>query len=388
MVEGDPTWQKLGSLAVKVHAFPVSHGNRVTHYHDTAQAFEAKLAAIATAKEHLHVAYFIWRTDATGVAMRDALVERAKAGVKVRVLVDAVGCLYTPMRFFQPLIDAGGKVGLFLPLFPLRSRFRINLRNHRKLLIVDGREGFTGGMNIGNEYLGKVARYGYWRDAVIRVAGPATAAMQRVFIEDWDFCTSEALNEERYFPDVPVAGEHSVQVVDSGPDQELNAIRQMYFAAILAARERLWIATPYFVPDFALLEALRLAQIRGVDVRLLGLWHFDHLVPYFASRYYWGALLNSGIKIYQYKKGMMHSKFILVDGRWAMVGSANLDNRSLQLNFELGCALHSADSVAELEEAFLRDIEQAVPLKAAEFEQRPWWLHLAENTARLFSPVL
>jgi cardiolipin synthase len=187
---------------------------------------------------------------------------------------------------------------------------------------------------------------------------------------------------------VPPAGDAAVQVVESGPDQEVKCIREVFFLAILSARERLWMASPYFVPDAGLLDALRVARYRGVDVRLLTLHHPDYYITFYASRYYYAELMRLGVKVYLYRKGMMHAKVMTVDGRWALVGSANLDNRSLYLNFEVGCAIHSAPHVAELEEAFLRDLADAVEVDAEALAQRSWSVRVVENACRLFAPVL
>jgi cardiolipin synthase len=183
-------------------------------------------------------------------------------------------------------------------------------------------------------------------------------------------------------------GNAAVQVASSGPDQEVNTIREIYFAAILAARERLWIASPYLVPDAGLFDALRLARHRGVDVRVLSLWKADHYISYYAGRYFSGELLNMGVKVYQYRKGMMHSKIMMVDGRWAMVGSANLDNRSLHLNFEVGCVLHDRGLVADLEAAFENDLKDAVLLDRAALDKRSLGGRVLDNACRLLAPTL
>jgi cardiolipin synthase A/B len=384
----DPTYQHLGSLALAVRAFPVIGGNAVTLYHETEHAFNDLLEAIRAARRHVHLEFFIVRSDATAERLLQLLTEKAKAGVEVRFLFDAMGSLYLKGRLLRPLLDAGGRACGFLPVNPFRSLIQVNLRNHRKIVVIDGAVGFTGGMNVGDEYLGKGHRFGYWRDTFLRLEGPAVAGLQRVFTEDWDFAGGEALNGAAYFPAAPAAGGDAVQVVESGPDQDANSIREVYFAAILAARERLWIASPYFVPDAGMLDALRLARYRGVDVRLLCIARPDHFLSFYASRYYWSDLLAAGAHVYQYTRGMMHSKIVLVDGRWAMVGSANLDNRSLRLNFEVGCALHTPERVAELEARFQADLKDAAELDAESFARRPFVAQLTENACRLFSPVL
>jgi cardiolipin synthase len=378
----------LARLALSVDAFPVSRGNALTLYAETERAFAGMLEDIRAAKHHVHLEFFILRPDATGAQLYDLLTEKAKAGVEVRLLYDSVGAFFLPQHKLWPLRRAGGKARAFLPVNPLRSLFQINLRNHRKIVVVDGRVAFTGGMNIGDEYLGKSPRFGYWRDTFLRLEGPAVAAIQRVFTEDWDFVAHEPLNGAAYFPDVPESGDAIVQVAESGPDQELNTIREIYFAAIVSARKRLWIASPYFVPDRGLLDALRLARHRGVDVRLLCIMRPDHYLSFFASRYYWADMLEAGARVYQYARGMMHSKMVLVDSKWAMVGSANLDNRSLHLNFEIACMIHSPDRVAELERQFQEDLRQSIRVDAPSFAARPYLSRLLENTCRLFSPVL
>src|SRR5262249_42767764 len=332
--------------------------------------------------------FFIVRGDATGQRVVDLLTQKARQGVEVRLLYDAVGGFRLRRRLLRPLREAGAKIDTFLPVTLAPFRFRVNLRNHRKIIVIDGKVGFTGGMNIGDEYLSKSEYFGYWRDTFLKVEGPAVAAMQRIFAEDWDFASGEALNGDVYFPDPVPVGEQVVQLVESGPDQEVNSLRQIYFAAILAARERVWIASPYFVPDLGLLDALRLACYRGVDVRLLTLLKPDHYLPFYASRYYFEDMLKVGAKVYQYAKGMMHSKMLLIDGQWGMVGSANLDNRSLHLNFEAACLLHSPELVAELETAYRHDLRDAIRLDEQTFAARRFLSRLLENACRLLSPTL
>jgi cardiolipin synthase len=386
--EADAPVDQLGRLARRVRAFPVSEGNAVTLYHDTNRAFDNLLSAVREAQHHIHLEFYIFRADGTGERLIGQLTEKAKAGVEVRLLFDAMGCVRTSHRLFRPLLEAGGKVSAFLPLNPLRSRIQVNLRNHRKITVIDGRVGFTGGMNIGDEYLGLNHYFGYWRDQLLRMEGPAVAGLQRVFAEDWDFARQEPLDGEAYFPNWPSAGDAAVQVVESGPDQEINSIREIFFGAILSARERVWIASPYFVPDAGLLDALRLARYRGIDVRILSLLKPDHFLPFYAAHFYWPDMLKAGVKVYQYSKGMMHAKLMMVDGKWAFVGSANFDNRSLHLNFEVGCMLHTPGLVAELEEQYRRDLQDAVPLEAHTYARRPFPQRVTENACRLFSPLL
>jgi cardiolipin synthase len=384
----EPTGYDLVRLANQVRAFPVSRGNAVTIYHETHEAFAALLDTIGQARHHVHLAFYIFRSDDTGQQLVDVLTQKAKEGVEVRLLYDAMGCVRTRQRLFEPLRAAGGKVAAFLPLNPLRSHIQVNLRNHRKIVVVDGRVAFTGGMNIGDEYLGKNRYFGYWRDEFLRLEGPAASGLQRVFVEDWDFAVGEAVIGPAYFPDVPAVGDGVVQVIESGPDQEINSIRELFFAAILSAEHRLWIASPYFVPDGSMLDALRLARYRGVDVRLLSLLKPDHFLSFHAGRYYYSEMLPMGARVYQYSRGMMHAKILMVDSKWALVGSPNLDNRSLRLNFEVACLLYTSELVLALEHQYLRDLEDAVLLDPKVYAARPLPERLTENACRLFSPLL
>ena len=410
----DALWKGMSALATRFGAFPVSRGNGVCFYHEGISAHEAIREAIASARHHIHLESFIFQPDETGRAMLDLLGEKAKQGVQVRLLYDAMGSRRLRRRTLQPLRDAGGKCREFLPLNPLRRRIQVNMRDHRKILVVDGRVAFTGGLNIGDEYLGRVPRFGFWRDTHLRVEGPAVAGLQRVFIEGWDFAAEEDLRGKEYFPNLvsgesvsgewsqanvathhsPLTTHHSpltnctLQVIPSGPDMELKSIREVYFAAILRARRRLWIASPYFVPDAGLRDALCLAGYLGIDVRLLCQHHPDKWIPFYASRYYWSDVLAAGVKVYQYTKGMMHSKVVLVDGEWGSVGTANLDNRSLHLNFEVNCLFYSAAAVAELETAFRRDLADSILLDQKVYARRPLPGRLVENACRLLSPVL
>jgi cardiolipin synthase len=380
-------WPMAG-LARRFGASAVIGGNRVQIFHDGTLAFEALLDAIRRARHHIHLEYFIIQPDSAGDTLFLRLIEKAQAGVEVRVLYDAMGSRRLKKRHLRRLADAGIRSSVFLPLNPLRRRIQVNMRDHRKIAVIDGEVAFTGGQNVGEEYLGLVDRFGYWRDSHLRLEGPAVGALQRVFIEDWDFAAGETLSGAAYLPTVSAAGEHAVQVIASGPDRDLNGIRELYFAAILQAQKRLWIASPYFVPDGGVRDALCLAAYRGVDVRLLGQHHPDKWIPYFAGRYYWADILAAGGRVYQYTNGMMHSKVILVDDECASVGSANLDNRSLHLNFEVNCLFYSRDLVSELSRAMEIDFGRSIELDWPVYQKRPLAGRVIENGCRLLSPLL
>ena len=387
--------ESLARLADRFGAYPRSAGNHIDFYHEGQPAFDAMLQAVRSAEHHIHLEFFIFHADDIGRQFLHELTAKAKAGVEVRLLYDAMGSHSLPQSALSDLRQAGGKTSVFLPLNPLRRRFQINMRNHRKILVADGKVGFLGGLNIGDEYLGKNPRFGFWRDTHLGLRGPAVGDLQRVFCEDWDFASGEHLTEgkdpekmKQYFPPPETGGSFPAQIIDSGPDRDLKSIREIYFAAILKARQRLWIASPYFVPDAGLLDALRLAGYQGIDVRFLGQFHPDKWIPQFAARYHWRQVLPAGVKIYQYTRGMMHSKVVLMDDDWASVGTANLDNRSMHLNFEVNTLIYSAEAVKQLEAAFRTDFETAIELERDVFAKRPFASRLVENACRLMSPVL
>lgn len=378
-------WDVLARLGHHGDGFPVTGGNAVTLYHEGADAFDAMIEAVERAEHHVHLQFFIFRSDGLGQRFIDALCRCARREVEVRLLIDSVGSYNLPSRLLRCLKRDGGRVASFLPII---NPLRVNLRNHRKILVVDGHTGFAGGLNVGDEYVGKHPKFGYWRDTHFRVEGPAVEGLQHTFLEDWYFTTTEAVKGGLYFPPPRAVGATLAQVVASGPDADFKAIRETYVAAILRARERVWIASPYFVPDAGLRDALLLAARSGLDVRFLGLHRPDKWLPFLAARYYYPDMLAAGVKVYQYARGMMHSKYVLVDGEWASVGSANTDNRSLFLNFELNCQFFDADVVRDLEDAFLKDLEWSVRIDPAVYATRPLVARLAENACRLFSPVL
>lgn len=387
--------ENLAHLALKLNAFPVTEENHLDLYHEGPPAFQAMLAAIESARYHVHLETFILQPDETGHRFIKALSRKAREGVEVRLLYDAMGSIHLSRAMLNEVRRAGGKCESFLPVNPFRRRFQVNLRNHRKILVVDGNVGFCGGLNIGDEYMSKKPRYGFWRDTHFRLEGPATAHLARVFAEDWDFASGERIQdrnatelEKCYFTSAHSPGDVSVQIIDSGPDSDMKSIREVFFAAILSARRRLWIASPYFVPDDALLDALQLAGLRGVDVRFLCLFHPDKRIPLYAARYYWPMVLDCGVKVYQYTKGMMHAKVMIVDDDWATVGTANFDNRSMFLNFEVNALFYSPQVVRELEAAFLEDFRHSIRLNRDVYRRRPFSGQLMENACRLLSPIL
>lgn len=388
--------QPLGELEARLmrlvhHADGMvsTRGNRVQVIADTNVTLRRIEEAILAAQESIHLEYYIWRPDATGTRLRDLLVAKARAGVRVRFLYDGFGSLWLTRAFLRPMRDAGIHVASFLPGQSLRERWSINLRNHRKVVVVDGRVGFTGGMNIGDEYLGRNKKFGYWRDTHLELYGPAVLQLQHVFAEDWYYATGEELvAAERHPAPGTNGGDVCAQVVSGGPDRAWPTFHALMFTAINEARERVILTTSYFVPTDALVLALETAAWRGVRVRLLLAGRSAHYWTVLAGRSYYDTLLDAGVEIHEYRRGILHSKTLTVDGRWSFVGTPNFDARSLLLNFEVGVSLFDSSLAAELDAQFEGDLRHSRQIRAEHWRRRPLRSVLSENVCRTFAPVL
>ncbi len=382
-------------LGMRLTGLPPRAGTHVELLLDNARAFESKTEAIRGAERSVWAEYYIVEDDATGTGFLADLAERARAGCDVRLLYDAVGSFDLPEESLTALRAAGGKAESFLPLNPLRRRWSAHLRNHRKLLIVDERIGFTGGMNVGDEYAGgswivsgagRGHRNRPWHDAHLRIEGPAVFDLATVFAEDWTFAA-----EERLVPSsipLPTDGGSVVAVLPSGPDQAANANAHVYFSALSGALERCWLTTPYFVPDEPTVRALCNAAYRGIDVRVLVPAESDVPVAQAAGRFFYGTLLRSGVRIFEYLPGVLHAKTVVVDGSWALVGSANLDFRSFSLNFELGALVFDRAFATLLEERFTGDLARSREVTLASVERRGFLERARLGLARLLAPLL
>lgn len=384
----DPRQKALMRLATRVTGQAVTRGNEVTVYTDAERVFLALGLAIEAAQSHIHMEYYIFADDETGRAMRDLLIRKAREGVEVRVLLDAVGCWNVSRAFLRDMRAGGVRTEFFLTWGHTTRRFNFNCRNHRKLVVVDGTIGFCGSQNIGDEYLGRRRRFGPWRDTHLRVAGSSVTQLQEVFVEDWHFATREDLSHDRYFPPPVVAGNNLVQIIPSGPDRPTDVMHQLLFAAVTDAQESIAIMSPYFVPDPAMMIALRSAAYRGVRVRLLLPSRSDHWWVLWAGRASYPALLDAGVEVYEYDRGMLHSKVVEVDGRWAMVGSANMDERSFRLNFELTCALYDELIARALRADFEHLREASRRVQPCDIESWTLRQELAAGVARLTTPLL
>ncbi len=374
---------------------PVTPGNSVIELDNAKDTYDALHTAIAAATDHIHALYYIVQPDEVGVAFRDALTERAADGVTVRVLVDAIGSMALPDDFWQPLIDAGGRAETYgnPSLFArFRNSDRVDFRNHRKILVADGRVGFFGGINIGREYLGLDESIGAWRDTHAQVEGPAVFGLQATFIGDWLTVTGEPLTQARYYPADIVQGEAlgacKVQIVASGPDRRWSPTHHVFFQAIALAEHRVHITSPYFVPDVVIQQSLLSAALRGVDVRLLLPGTTDNRLVRWAGQSYYMDLLDAGVRIFEYDDGFIHAKTMVVDDWFATIGSANIDVRSLKLNYEVGALVFDTAFCNELAETFEGDLRRA--RRIDQDGPRRWriWQRLIRSVSRLLSPLL
>ncbi|MEO8274740.1 MAG: cardiolipin synthase [Thermoanaerobaculia bacterium] len=374
-------------LAARLDEAPLSSALSLTHYRSGKEAFAAIEADLAAATHHIHLEFYIWNDDSTGRRIRDILVARARAGLEVRVLVDSVGASVRS-SFFDELVAAGGEFARFNPArFGLRSRL-LNFRSHRKIVVVDGKIGFLGGMNVCDEQTVGICDEKPWRDTQLRMEGEAVRWLQRSFFENWQFskhCEMKA--EPAYFPSQE-RGEHWLQIVHSGPDRADFPIYEFFFTAIAGADERIWITCPYLVPDEATLMAIRSAAHRGVDVRLLVPIRGDSKLVAAAVRSYYDDWLACGARVFEYRPAMLHAKTMVVDHELAVVGSANVDNRSFRLNFEIVAAVYGPLAADRLAGEFEADLQHAREVRPFQLKRRSRRRILAEVGARLFSALL
>ena len=379
---------RLALLINRVCGGILTGNNSIEVIADTNLTLRRIEEAILGAKQTLDLEYYIWQPDRTGTRVRDLLIERAKAGVKVRFLYDALGSMALNRKFLSPMSEAGIQVVPFLPGSTFRERWSFNNRCHRKIVIVDGTIGFTGGMNIGDEYIGANPDIGHWRDTHLRMEGPAVWQLQQVFAEDWYYSTGEELTDEALFPPPPRSGHGIVQVVSGGPDGVNEPFHTLTFAAMNEARESITIATSYFAPTVPLVMALETAAARGVKVRLMVAGNSVYPWTVWVGRSFYDTLLRAGVEITEYKKGILHSKTLTIDGVWSLVGTANFDYRSMLLNFEVALALYGEGFARELEQQFQSDREHCRPILLAEWEERSLSRVFVENVCRLFAPLV
>jgi len=365
--------------------------NGVAVYTHGEAMFAAMKEDMRRAGRHIHLLYYIFRDDALGREIVGILTEKARSGVEVRVIYDSVGSLLSSGRMFKELRAAGGRVEAFSPLLlTMSSHLRLNYRNHRKITVVDGTVGYVGGMNIGDEYLGKSKRLKPWRDTHLRLTGSSVSFLQERFLMDWVSVNDKEMSPDvlqDFFPPPLQQGNIGMQIVSSGPDTATMSIKNGLLEMLYAARKNIYIQTPYFVPDESIMDALRIAAGSGVDVRLMLPGLTDHLLVHSATLSYARQILGSGVKVYAYQ-GFMHAKTMVFDGAAASIGTANLDNRSFALNFEINAFIYSQDFAAQYEAVFLRDLESCVELREEWYMERSPVVRGFYSACRLVSPLM
>jgi len=361
--------------------------NEVEIYTDGYAFFPALLAAIHEAKSHIHVDMYIFAEDALGMLVSDALIAKKREGVEVRVIYDDVGCWNVSHHFFERMREEGIEVTSFMPVrFPSFTS-KVNYRNHRKIIVIDGRVGFIGGMNIALRYV-KGTEGHAWRDTMLKVTGGAVAALQRAFLVDWYFVDRTLLSDRKFYPRAELENDCLAQVVTSGPVTPYPEIMQGYVRIIMGARRYLYIETPYFLPNESVLFALKTAALGGVDVKVLCPMHSDARFVEWASRSYLREVVEAGVQVSLYKEGFLHSKLLVCDDAIATCGSTNLDFRSFENNFEANIFYYGEDVALKLKEVFLKDMEQSVLLTSVPSRvSRKIVVRLWESLTRMLSPL-
>lgn len=362
-------------------------GNALRVYSDGHSMLQALLRAIAGARHHIHLEFYIFEDDAVGRLVRDALMDKAREGVEVRVLYDDVGCWKVPHLFYDRMRESGVEVRAFLKVRFPRFTGKVNYRNHRKLVVVDGRTGFVGGMNIALRYV-KGTPWGIWRDVFMQVDGKAVYGLQTAFLTDWYATDHSLLTSSRYFPEMGACGASLMQVVTSDPIGKWRDIMQALLIAIASSRKYFYIQTPYLLPTEPILMALKTAALAGVDVRVMMPERADTRLVHYGSMSYLDELMVAGVKIYLYRRGFLHSKLMVSDDTLSTVGSTNMDFRSFEHNFEVNAFMYDRASALLLKDVFLADQKDAKLLQLKAWRLRPWHQKAVESVIRLFAPLL
>ena len=384
-------FEKLAQLSIKNSWSPLAGENEVKLLINGEQKFVEVVAALKAATHHIHLEYYIFEDDYIGHLIKDILIEKARAGVQVRLIYDDFGSRSIRRDIIPELIEAGVEAFPFYRVLFLALANRLNYRNHRKIIVIDGHTAFTGGINVSDRYINnEAAEQRYWRDTHLKIVGPGIYYLQYIFIGDWNFCSGQYLApNQKYFNLEPSGTQDvTVQVVASGPDSEQSTILLSLLSAISLADKEICITTPYFIPGDSLLDALTMAVLSGVNVTLLVPDRSDSIFVDWASSSYFADLLAAGVRIFRYTKGFIHAKTMVVDEQLCIVGTANMDYRSFDLNFEVNTLIYNNTLACQLKDVFENDLKDSVELKLDEWEQRPWYKQLPERLARLLSPLL
>lgn len=381
---------ELASMLMRDLGSPLTKNNKVTLLKNGEEKFPNLLEAIRNATHHIHIEYYIYEYDTIGTEIIELLIQKAKEGVEVRLIYDDFGSPTIKKPTEKRMRDAGAKVSPFhkVRFYLLANRF--NYRNHRKIVVIDGQTAFVGGINVSDKYINNNNNKLFWRDTHLRIDGPAVYYLQYLFISDWKFCSDEELEaKETYFKVPKKADEDSVvQIAASGPDSILPSILYSILQAIYLAKKEILITTPYFIPGDGIINALNVAALSGLSVKLLVPGVSDSKIVNAASKSYYAKLLQAGVEIYFYKKGFVHAKTMVADSMLTIIGTANMDYRSFEFNFEVNALIYDQEVAKEMRKTFFEDLKDAEQVDKKAWLSRPWYIQLPEKIARLFSPVL
>ncbi len=365
----------------------LTHSNHAQLLINGEATFSSILDGVAKAQQYVLFQFYMIHDDKLGREVQAALIERAKAGVRVYVLYDEIGSGGLPGSYVDELRDAGVQVSSFKPTQGAGNRFQLNFRNHRKMVVVDGVAAWVGGHNVGDEYMGRDPEFSPWRDTHVRLDGPVALQLQAVIVSDWYWATRE-LPELNWKPQPADGDGVKAMIVPFSPSSRFETAGLFFVTALNSAKKRIWLSAPYFVPDEAILKALQLAALRGVDVRIITTGKPDSWPVYLAAFKYIDHLRDLGIKFYSYQPGFLHEKVMLVDDEFSTVGTPNFDNRSFRLNFEVTALIIDRAFASEMEQMFEQDFAHAIVIDPADLDEKPFWWHLAVNLSRLAAPVL
>lgn len=377
----------IANLAVGNSDSPIFENNSIFIYTNASKLYESIFEDIKNAKHHINLEYYIFIPDTLGRRMMEALKEKAREGVKVRVIIDDVGSWRFKKRHIKEMRDAGIEVENFLEVRLPYISSHVNYRNHRKIAVIDGLIAYTGGINIADRYIDGLD-WGTWRDTHVRLEGSVVLGLQKTFFEDWYFVKQSLIEDQEYYPQPLKKGNVFMQTVISGPDMQWESIMQIYVLAFSLARKRIYIQTPYFIPPESLVTALQNAALSGVDVRLILPRKSDATVTLYSSYSFLDQMFKAGIKVYFYQPGFLHSKITIVDDDISFVGSANMDFRSFEQNFELNTIVYDKDVTGELISIYEEDLNNSVEVEERYWKVRSLKNRIKESLARLFSPLL
>ncbi|CAN5260539.1 cardiolipin synthase [soil metagenome] len=399
--ESEKTW-KTGEAEVKSHKklarlllndnSPLSGGNEVKLLLNGENKFPEVLKALKEAKHHIHIEYYIFEDDNIGNQIKEVLIQKSYEGVKIRFIYDDFGSRSIRKTVVKELLDAGIEAFPFYEIFFIALSNRTNYRNHRKIIVIDGCVGFVGGINVSDRYINTSPKRNqiYWRDTHVQINGPGVYYLQYLFICDWNFCAEQFLKlEDDFFCyEKSKNGNAIVQIAASGPDSDTPTIMFSLMEAIGMAQDEILVTSPYFIPGDSVLDALSVAALSGVKVKLLVPGKSDSFIVNAAARSYYGEIMDAGAEIYLYKKGFVHAKTVVSDGQLAIIGTANMDHRSFELNFEVNSMIYDAGVAQQLRDAFYNDLKDAVKINPNTWKKRSLFKQLPEKIARLLSPLL